>query len=63
MITEEEFGKWLESLSKHDKMNFEVLIGLPKAQELVDKMPEGRYKDMTNFVLSRARQALGLDDA
>lgn len=65
MITEEQFDKWVAGLSRHDRMNFETLIGLPKAKEIVEKMPEGQYKDMANFIIDKgremAKQMLGLN--
>jgi hypothetical protein len=42
----QEFNEWIDSLSPHDKANFSTLISLPKAKEIIGKMPEGKYKDM-----------------
>jgi len=48
----QEFNEWLDSLSTHDKANFSTLVQLPKAMEIIDKMPEGKYKDMAIFCLA-----------
>lgn len=48
----QEFNGWLGSLSPLDKANFSTLISLPKAAEIIGKMPEGKYKDMAIFSLA-----------
>ncbi len=47
-----EFWKWRESLSMIDRMNFDVLISLPTAKELVEKMEPGRYREMAAYALA-----------
>jgi hypothetical protein len=58
MITPEQFEKWLTGLSPHDRMNFQTLIGLPGAREIIEKMPDGDYKEMATFLLDEAAQQI-----
>jgi hypothetical protein len=55
MVTPEQFDKWLDGLSRHDRRNFQTLIGLPDARKLIAKMPDGQYKDMAVFLLDQAK--------
>lgn len=47
----EEFNNWFSALTELDRMNFKTLISLPDAEELLGKMPEGKYKEMAVFAL------------
>jgi hypothetical protein len=58
MITPAQFEKWLTELGVLDRMNFQTLIGLPGARKLVEKMPDGQYKDMAIFLLDEAAQKI-----
>jgi len=47
IVTVEELNTWLGGLSRHDLMNYQVLINLKDAIKIVAQMPEGEYKRMT----------------
>jgi hypothetical protein len=46
------YEKWLSGLTEHDRMNFETLISLPNAEQIVARCPEGQYRDMATFALA-----------
>ena len=45
----DEFEKFIDGLTKLDRMNFESLIGL--GRRVIEKLPEGQYRDMAIFAL------------
>lgn len=47
----EQFNKWHSELSRLDRMNFDTLVTLPKAREIVEKMDDCPYKEWTLFVI------------
>ena len=51
------FVVWFEALNKHDQDNFNVLVSLPNAVEIMAKLPEGEYRKQAIFVMAM-RQAV-----
>ena len=47
-----ELNKFLDELSQHDRMNFQALVNLPSAKEVISQMGAGRYRDMAIFALA-----------
>jgi hypothetical protein len=41
-----EFTAWRDALGTIDRMNFDTLMQLPSALEVIARMPEGQYQDM-----------------
>jgi len=50
-----EFSVWLDSLAKHDRDNFRMLLTLPDAVNLVARLDEGKYKEMCIIGLAIAK--------
>lgn len=46
VVTIEELNGWLDGLTPHDLRNYQTLISLKKAPEIVNQMPDGKYKRM-----------------
>lgn len=44
--TIDELRAWLDQLCDLDRMNFQVLVSLPNALEVISKLSEGQYKRM-----------------
>ncbi len=62
----EEYVEWVDSLTWLDRSNFERLVTLPNAMEIVDKMDEGKYRDMAIFAMAmvqalKKEQTVGKD--
>ena len=51
------FVVWFEALNKHDQDNFNVLVSLPNAVEVMAKLPEGEYRKQAIFTMAM-RQAV-----
>lgn len=56
--TIDEFAKWRDSLSPMDRLNFDTLLTLPKAEEIIGKLDEGMYRNMamSGLALMRAME-------
>jgi len=44
-----EYMEWIEGLSPCDRMNFETIVTLPNAKDLINGLPDGKYKEMAAF--------------
>lgn len=48
----DKFEQWYKELSNHDRDNFNALIRLPNSTELIAKLPDGEYKQMSIIALA-----------
>lgn len=61
------FNAWFNQLKPPDQTNFQLLVGLDNALEILTKMDEGLYREMVVFGVAlkhvMSREAERLDDA
>lgn len=50
--TLKEYLKWRIELSPLDQMNFDTLITLPRAEQIIQDLPTGKYRDMAIWGLA-----------
>ena len=48
----DEFVRWMDGLSKLDRMNFEMLINMPNGAAMIEKCPDPVYLAMGAFALA-----------
>ncbi len=48
----ERLQAFVDGLAEYDRMNFQALVSLPNALEIVGRCPDGEYKEMAIAALA-----------
>ncbi len=52
MPTLKDFLQWRTKLSDMDRMNFDTLLALPTARQIIERMQPGQYRNMAIYALA-----------